>query len=170
MILCFVRACQRFFCWQDSDVRQMVIKNICMFFNYGMQPLNPKIDCPKKLRLPKKCFRYSTELQGQIERPNFRPSAVHIRQEYYPFSCIPSFVQIGLVSYPIAQPSGSSKYVETGTSLYVRPRRLTKLVRKELGTSLCGKRGVARNTNLCGTEYQITWSFGSHQLSPIQLF
>jgi hypothetical protein len=34
----------------------------------------------------------------------------------------------GPISYPTGQPSGSWKYVETGTSLYVQPRRLTKLV------------------------------------------
>ncbi len=34
----------------------------------------------------------------------------------------------GPISYPTGQPSGSWKYVETGTSLYVRLRRLTKLV------------------------------------------
>jgi len=34
----------------------------------------------------------------------------------------------GPISYPTGQPSGSWKYVETGTSLYVQPRRLTKLI------------------------------------------
>jgi hypothetical protein len=34
----------------------------------------------------------------------------------------------GPISHPTGQPSRSWKYVETGTSLYVQPRRLTKLV------------------------------------------
>jgi hypothetical protein len=34
----------------------------------------------------------------------------------------------GLITYPTGQPSESLKYIETGTSLYVGLRRLTKLV------------------------------------------
>ncbi len=34
----------------------------------------------------------------------------------------------GPITYPAGQPSESQKYVETGTSLYVVLRRLTKLV------------------------------------------
>ncbi len=34
----------------------------------------------------------------------------------------------GPITYPTGQPSESRKYVETGTSLYVGLRRLTKLV------------------------------------------
>jgi hypothetical protein len=34
----------------------------------------------------------------------------------------------GPISHPTVQPSRSWKYVETGTSLYVQPRRQTKLV------------------------------------------
>ena len=37
----------------------------------------------------------------------------------------------GRNSHLTGQPSGSWKYVETGTSLYVQPRRLTKLVLEE---------------------------------------
>jgi hypothetical protein len=42
----------------------------------------------------------------------------------------------GPISHPTGQPSRSWKYVETGTSLYVQPRRLTKLVTSgQTGTS-----------------------------------
>jgi hypothetical protein len=44
-----------------------------------------------------------------------------------------TMVQLGMgpITYPTGQPSESSKHIETGASLYVGLRRLTKLV--------CGK-------------------------------